>query len=410
MIAISRPVLRLPLLFVVQLLLCTSMSIAWMHTHPGRIQIIQQRIFISSFFASTYDDGYDDGTSTSTSMTGSQRRTSLPHHYHQKARYRLPFLSCSATNENYIDDDENENENKSNNDVTNNNDEESLDDNNRINPIEKDGIVNQIGKVEDLLKKNDNSNKLGINIGSQLEPLTERQAAELKAAAMEVINDGVAQGIDEIEKLRTSMNTAIEKQRAANDLKSEFALQKESNKLMNKIDTMTSTFLQETQRTRDETKLVAKADAALGEDGQGTEVGVWGTIDGAAVVVTPGSSKSSSSSSGALLGSVGAARQAASEAQQIKMNRNADLSDLQPSLGITTQRSTSKTAPTTLLDDGKVVDTVVTENRVVIVADTSQVRLFSLHKFVGCISIIFIIYIHTSFCFVVTNRTPWQKL
>ena len=69
--------------------------------------------------------------------------------------------------------------------------------------------------------KNDKTPKLGIDLGAMLEPLSEQEAAELKAAATEVINDAIAEGIDEIDKLCDRMKKEFEKQRKAVALKSE---------------------------------------------------------------------------------------------------------------------------------------------------------------------------------------------
>ena len=139
--------------------------------------------------------------------------------------------------------------------------------------------------------------KLGIDIGRMLEPLSEKEAAELKAAATEVINDAIAEGIDEIEKLRTRMNKELEKKRKEMEFASEMNAQRESEKLMSKIDDLTNAFLSDTEFTRRSTKMAAAADRAM--EGEGIEVGVWGNLDGAAVT-TAGGAKG-------LLGSVEAA-------------------------------------------------------------------------------------------------------
>ena len=203
-------------------------------------------------------------------------------------------------------------------------------------------LLNFVAKV-DATPTSDNTPKLGIDIGSQLQPLTDAQAADLKAAAREVINDGIAEGIDEIAKLRTAMNAAIAKQRRQNALRSDRQLQQESEKLLKKIDRMTESFLDETRSVRDETKLVARADASLA--GRGTELGVWGVLEGAAVVTT---------TKGVLLGSVEAA--VANVERQEKLSRAAEMSDLKSSFE----------------EDVEVPQ--VNSNRVVIVADTKQVR------------------------------------
>ena len=257
-----------------------------------------------------------------------------PHSFRLTSRTILP----AKTQEDDDDDDSNNIEK---------NMEDSLD---KIDKIGEE-LLDLVGKVDASTPAS--SPKLGINIGSQLQPLTDQQAAELKAAAMEVINDGIAEGIDEIAKLRKDLNQAIDKQRAQNELKSELQLQKESSRLMKKIDQMTGSFLDETRAAREETKLVAKADAST--EGRGTELGVWGMIGGAAVV-TKGTKHIG------LLGSVEAAVQAA--ARQAKKERDSQMSDLKTSFGSSSSAEEEETATYQ-----------VNSNRVVIIADTSQVSI-----------------------------------
>jgi hypothetical protein len=196
--------------------------------------------------------------------------------------------------------------------------------------------------------------KLGIDIGSQLEPFTEAEAAELKAAAMEVINDGVAEGIDEIERLRKQMKQQIDKQKRQMELKSDLQLQREEAKLMTKIDTMTSTFLDKTRLSREETKLIAKADQS--QQGRGVELGVWGNIGGAAVVTTSSNNKNIG-----LLGSVDNAKLQVQ--RQAKKQRDQDMTDL--------KRPTSSSSTTK--DDEDLEVGSQNSNRVIVIADISQV-------------------------------------
>jgi len=221
------------------------------------------------------------------------------------------------------------------------NDEDSIEEKMEKNEKIGDDLMDRMGKVDAPAPRG----KLGIDIGSQLTPLSDQQAAELKAAAMEVINDGVAEGIDEIEKLRKNMKQDIQKKRAQMELKSDLDLQREQDKLMKKIDQMTGNFLSNTEALREETKLVARADKS--SEGQGMEVGVWGVIGGAAVVTT-------GSKNVGLLGSVDAAK--AEAEKQAKKLKDEEMSDLKKSAN----------AP---------VEEVVASNtnRIVIVADTSQV-------------------------------------
>lgn len=146
--------------------------------------------------------------------------------------------------------------------------------------------------------------KLGINIGSMLEPLSDQQAAELKAAAIEVINDRVAAGLDDIAALRQEMqnemkNTAREMQRTS-QLQADVA----TNTLLNKIDSMTENFLKSTQASRLNVKLAAAADRqnSASGGGRGIDMGSWGKLGGADVSVATTTSTSSSSSSSSSLG------------------------------------------------------------------------------------------------------------
>jgi hypothetical protein len=147
--------------------------------------------------------------------------------------------------------------------------------------------------------------KLGIDIGAMLDPLTEADAAELKAAATEVINDAIAQGIDDIELMRKKMKLELEQTRIETAARSEKKTQQESKKLLGKIDALTDAFLSKTEGTRSSTKMAAAADKAMQGQGKGVDFGTWGDLGGAAVVTTM-------SGQSVLLGSVQAAKKSAS--------------------------------------------------------------------------------------------------
>ena len=195
----------------------------------------------------------------------------------------------------------------------------------------KSGTSSNNGEDEDDLTNlppppDDNEQpKLGIDIGQMLDPLSKEEAAELKAAAQEIINDAVAAGLDDIDALRTQMEKEITKKRAEMTLRSELTAQRESAKLLSRIDELTDNFLKSTASTRAGTKLAAAADQAAA--GQGLEVGVWGTVGGAAVTTT---------TDAALLGSVA--------------------STTTTTAGTTTETDTTATQPQ--------------ENRIVVLADT----------------------------------------
>ena len=227
---------------------------------------------------------------------------------------------------------------------------------------EIDQKLQEIGKMGDDLMKlgdqvptsstNGNQNttpKLGIDIGSQLQPLSDEEAAELRAAATELINDGFAEGLDEIEKLRKQMKESIQKQQQQMNFASEMQLQKEQTRLLNKIDQMTNDFLDKTKDLRQDTKLAAKADQSM--EGKGVEMGVWGSIGGAAVV-TKGAKHVG------LLGSVGRAKFLAE--REAKKANEGEMADLKKSFHSEDEEQQEESA-------------AQNNNLVLIVADPSQV-------------------------------------
>jgi hypothetical protein len=145
---------------------------------------------------------------------------------------------------------------------------------------------------------NDDNDKLGINIGQMLDPISEKDAADLLAAATEIINDNVARGVDEIENLRFHMNKDLENERKRMNEASERNARIQTDLLSAKINELTSDFLKSTESFRKSTKLAAAADKSM--QGKGIEVGVWGSLGGNAVTTTTGNSL-------LLLGSVAAA-------------------------------------------------------------------------------------------------------
>ena len=138
--------------------------------------------------------------------------------------------------------------------------------------------------------------KLGIKL--DLGPMSDKETAEIKAAATELINEAVAAGIDDIEALRKKMKQEVEESRKRLQLQSEWNSQKAQEQLLSKIDKMTDNFLSENAASRKSTKLAAAADRSM--KGRGSEMGSWGVLGQSAVVmggVTGGASPYSSSSS-----------------------------------------------------------------------------------------------------------------
>ena len=148
--------------------------------------------------------------------------------------------------------------------------------------------------------------KLGINIGAQLQPMTPQQLQELKAEASELINDAIAAGIDDIDKMRSKMKIEMEKSREARMFASEVNAQEKSRELMTKIDQLTEGFLSATKATRESTKMAAAASKAMEGSGKGLEMGTWGTLGGLTVLADGGID------GGSLLGSVDSAKWASS--------------------------------------------------------------------------------------------------
>jgi hypothetical protein len=177
--------------------------------------------------------------------------------------------------------------------------------------------------------------KLGIDIGKQLKPFSPKEAAELKAEAAQVINDAIDAGIDDIETLRMQMKKELESNRKVQQFAAERNAQLKSEELMTKIDKMTGDFLASTQTTRESTKTAALASQAMETSNQGIEMGTWGTLAGM-TVIAGGLTESSST----LLGSVDNAK------------RQASIQDA----------SSSSTT------------TEVQENRIIVIADSKQVR------------------------------------
>jgi hypothetical protein len=213
------------------------------------------------------------------------------------------------------------------NNNNNNNDEEEEDD-------PADEMLREFSKIAKDMNDNDNkpttttspkqqqpknNKKLCIEFGNLLEPYTAQEAAELKAAATEAINDAIAAGVDDIQQLRAQLQQDRQKsQQTLNDA-SEFRAQVESKRLMNKIDQLTNEFMKSTRESREATQRAAAADAA--EAGQGVELGVWGTLPNGMVIPTLAAQQGGGGGS-ALLGSVAeAAAFVAAEAQADETRR-----------------------------------------------------------------------------------------
>jgi hypothetical protein len=150
------------------------------------------------------------------------------------------------------------------------------------------------GKSPSNGSSNNPGGKLGIPV--LLDPLSEKEAGELKAAATELINDAVAAGIDDLRDQRDKMTADLEKQRQRSQAQSEAQAKVATKKLMNKIDALTDNFLAETGPSRKSTKLAAAADRQV-KGGGGVEMGSWGVLGQTDVVMTGDVATTSSRSS-----------------------------------------------------------------------------------------------------------------
>ncbi len=140
---------------------------------------------------------------------------------------------------------------------------------------------------------------LGINIGSQLKPLSEEEAAELRAEAKAEIDKAFDGRLEEIENLKKTLSDDFERSKKAMQYASDLRAREQTERLMNKIDKISNDFLSKNKELREGTKMAAAADKNM--EGKGMDVGSWGTIAGVEVLTA------SSSGSKALLGSVGSA-------------------------------------------------------------------------------------------------------
>ena len=120
--------------------------------------------------------------------------------------------------------------------------------------------------------------KLGINIGSMLNPMTEQDVMDIKMEATEMIQDVIAASIDDMESLRKDMMEEMQQSNQERIRQNERNTQVAQKELLSKIDALTNSFLRDTTASRTATKLAAQADQAM--EGQGLELGSWGIVGG----------------------------------------------------------------------------------------------------------------------------------
>lgn len=178
--------------------------------------------------------------------------------------------------------------------------------------------------------------KLGIDIS--LEPLSKQDAEKIREEAKDIINAAIDDGIEDIENLRKKMTKELDQSRKIMQVTSELQAKKKSEELMRKIDRITGDFLDATRDTRASTKMAAAASRAMEGKELGLEMGTWGVLSGRTVVAGTSS----------LLGSV----ENAAQQQQKEVAAS----------------SRGTTPETTSAVGGNA------ENRIIIIADTNQVR------------------------------------
>ncbi len=150
---------------------------------------------------------------------------------------------------------------------------------------------------------------LGINIGSQLEPLTEAQAQELREEATETINKAFDGRLDQIANMKEELRKDFEKSKEAMRFASDLRAAEQTDQLMNKIDKISADFLAKNEELRTGTKLASQADRNM--SGKGMEVGSWGRVGGMNVLTSAAGGMSDG-----LLGSMSAGEISAQKQKQ----------------------------------------------------------------------------------------------
>lgn len=151
---------------------------------------------------------------------------------------------------------------------------------------EKDEVVEDMmpdSEWDDTVKSSSNKETdLDLPTEEISELLDAETAAELKAEAREIIKERVQVGMDQLQKMREELKKDISSQKRQMERSSAARAEKESKRLLNKIDGMTENLLKDSQAIRESTKRAAAADAAM--VGKGVDMGSWGMLGGAYVV------------------------------------------------------------------------------------------------------------------------------
>ncbi|KAL3789631.1 hypothetical protein HJC23_003180 [Cyclotella cryptica] len=147
--------------------------------------------------------------------------------------------------------------------------------------------------------------KLGINIGSELPGFTPEEIEELRIQAQATLDKAIDGRLADIEALREQIQEDLKESKERMKVASSLNAQVEKQNLLEKIDRLTSDFLQGNADFRESTKQAAAADRIAATSGRGVDWGSWGTVGGLDVIV--GSSETVERPS-KLLGSVDSAR------------------------------------------------------------------------------------------------------
>eukprot|EP00559_Dactyliosolen_fragilissimus_P005724 CAMPEP_0184856738 /NCGR_PEP_ID=MMETSP0580-20130426/1915_1 /TAXON_ID=1118495 /ORGANISM="Dactyliosolen fragilissimus" /LENGTH=703 /DNA_ID=CAMNT_0027351937 /DNA_START=233 /DNA_END=2341 /DNA_ORIENTATION=- len=125
------------------------------------------------------------------------------------------------------------------------------------------------------------TSSLGINLN--LDPLTRDEAEKLRAEARLEIDKAFDNRLNEIDKLKDKTRKDFEESKKRLAYDSEQRAKEESARLSQKIDAITDKFLGSTKEEREATKMVYRADKSM--EGKGMDVGSWGSIGNAEVLV-----------------------------------------------------------------------------------------------------------------------------
>jgi hypothetical protein len=134
---------------------------------------------------------------------------------------------------------------------------------------------------EELVKS---SPSLGINIGSQLNPLSSEDVEMLRKEATEKINEAFADRLEELANVKEEVRKDFERSKEELKIASDRRAKEETARLMSKIDKISSDFLDRNEELRSGTKMAAMADKNM--EGKGLEVGSWGRISGMNVLTS----------------------------------------------------------------------------------------------------------------------------